>query len=49
MNKYRIYFEPHDVEDNSPDDVQIHYIMGHYKASISRIVPIDKDGFPIDL
>ena len=47
--KYRIHFEPMDIEGTSPDDCEAYYITQRdCKPNISKILPIDKDGFIIE-
>jgi len=43
--RYRVHFEPVDYEGNRHD---IESYIAIYPPSISKILPIDKDGFPIE-
>lgn len=47
--RYRVYIEPMDIECSERKDLElfarVHISKGTY--TISRILPIDKDGFPI--
>ena len=52
MNKYRIYFEPMDIEAIDWVDARGRLTSLQYSGlhiPVCKILPIDKDGFPIDL
>ena len=59
MHKYRIYFEPMDTLDSDLVISNPEFILDSWKylkktsklnlPDISKILPIDQDGFPIDL
>jgi len=46
--KYRIYFEPIDMEGNSPEHIKEIFRWEHIAASILKVLPLDKDGFIIE-
>jgi len=45
LNNYRIYYEPTDIKAENMDRAQ--RLLKYYTPSISKIIVIDKDGFPI--
>ena len=52
--RYRIHFEPMDFEDaNSPQQAEEEYLwncgMKKIWPEVRKVIPIDKDGFPIQL
>ena len=44
--KYRVHFEPEDVEADNPEQVPIIIRKRKKYMSIRKIVPIDDEGFP---
>ena len=44
--KYRVHFEPEDVDADSPEQVPIIIHKRKKYVSISKIVSIDDEGFP---
>jgi len=49
--KYRLYFEPFDIEAESPDDAEKKFYDLKLISfpDVSKRVPIDENGFPIKL
>ena len=48
MTRYRIRFEPIDIEADTPEEAIQKFDEGVYEIpDIMNIYPIDKDGFPI--
>lgn len=51
--RYRIHFEPIDVEaidrDHALESVGIVYTAQEEEVTVSRVILIDEDGFPINL
>jgi hypothetical protein len=45
--KYRVHFEPEDVEANNPEQVPLIIHKRKKYVSIRKVVPIDDEGFPI--
>jgi len=45
--RYRVHFEPVDVEGLNPDQIPSYLSQHMDQINIRKVVPIDKDGFPI--
>ena len=43
--RFRVHFEPEDIECDNIEDIQS--IVRQKYITIRKIVPIDKDGFPV--
>ncbi len=49
--RYRVYFEPEDIEADNPDEAwdMISSDLMDRHPTLRKILPIDKDGFPIKM
>lgn len=48
--RYRIHFEPIDVDGNvTPDQIPDYITNNVHQIHIRKIIPIDKDGFPVEM
>ena len=49
--RYRLYLEPEDIEADNPDVAwaKLSRILLDRRPTLSRIILIDEDGFPIQL
>lgn len=48
MTKYILYFEPEDIEADTREEARINYRLSFKRPSISKILPLDGDGFVIE-
>ena len=48
--RYRLFFEPMDIEADDPDQaMDMYHVMDYELTKIAKVLPLDKDGFPIRL
>lgn len=49
MNRYRLHFEPEDIEANNPMEAISNWKQWQDLPAVRKVVPIDKDGFPVEM